>query len=132
MNVFVDTSAFFAVLDRDDANHAAAREAWTALLREEAGLFTSNYVLVETAALLQRRIGIAAVRAFHESVMPLLQVEWIGEEGHRAGMEAAVAAGRKALSLVDCVSFQAMRRMGLRHAFTFDKHFREQGFTVTP
>ena len=55
MTVFVDTSAFYAVLDRDDANHAAAEEAWRALLGEPATLLTTNYVLVETAALLQRR-----------------------------------------------------------------------------
>jgi predicted nucleic acid-binding protein len=28
MRVFVDTSAFYAVLDRDDANHGGVREAF--------------------------------------------------------------------------------------------------------
>jgi predicted nucleic acid-binding protein len=128
MSVFVDTSAFYAVLDRDDANHSAAKRVWAALLHEKAALFTTNYVLVETAALLQHRIGLAAVRAFHEDVVPVLRVDWIAAEGHRAGMEAVLAAGRKMLSLVDCVSFQSMRQMGLRQAFCFDKHFKEQGF----
>lgn len=132
MNVFVDTSAFYAVLDRDDANHSAAAKVWADLLREKTALFTTNYVLVETAALLQHRIGVAAVRAFHEDVAPVLQVDWISEEGHRAGMEAVLAAGRKMLSLVDCMSFQSMRQMGLRQAFCFDKHFREQGFATKP
>jgi predicted nucleic acid-binding protein len=132
MNVFVDTSALYAVLDRDDANHSAAEKVWAVLLREKSALFTTNYVLVETAALLQHRIGVAAVRAFHEDVVPVLQVDWISEEGHRAGMEAVLAAGRKMLSLVDCMSFQSMRQMGLRQAFCFDKHFREQGFVLQP
>ena len=132
MNIFVDTSALYAVLDRDDASHSSAEEVWTALLREKATLFTTNYVLVETTALLQHRIGIAAVRAFHEDVVPMLQVDWIKEEGHRAGVEAVLAAGRKTLSVVDCVSFQAMRQMGLRDAFCFDKRFREQGFITKP
>jgi predicted nucleic acid-binding protein len=64
--------------------------------------------------------------------VPVLQVDWISEEGHRAGMEAVLAAGRKMLSLVDCMSFQSMRQMGLRQAFCFDKHFREQGFVLQP
>ncbi len=130
MNIFVDTSALYAVLDRDDANHSAAKELWTALLRETAGMFTTNYVLVETTALLQHRIGMAAVRAFHEDIVPLLQVDWIAEEGHRAGVEAVLAAGRKTLSLVDCVSFQSMRQTGLHQAFCYDRHFKEQGFAV--
>jgi hypothetical protein len=43
MTVFVDTSAFYAVFDRDDANHPAAKTAWTALLGEAATLLTNNY-----------------------------------------------------------------------------------------
>lgn len=42
MTVFVDTSAFHAVLDRDDANHEAARAVWERLLRGSAALLTSN------------------------------------------------------------------------------------------
>jgi predicted nucleic acid-binding protein len=33
---------------------------------------------------------------------------------------------------VDCVSFEVMRRLGIRRAFTLDEHFREQGFEVVP
>ena len=132
MTIFVDTSAFYAVFDRDDTNHPAAKEAWPALLREADTPVTTNYVLVETIALLQHRIGVAAVRSFQEDVVPLLQVEWVTAEGYRAGVEAVLAAGRKKLSLVDCVSFQSMRQIGLRSAFCFDSHFSEQGFRVKP
>jgi uncharacterized protein len=47
-------------------------------------------------------------------------------------MEAVLAASRKKLSLVDCVSFQWMRHAGRRMAFCFDTHFREQGFSGKP
>ena len=33
MNYFVDTSAFLAVLGKDDTHHARARTAWRSLLR---------------------------------------------------------------------------------------------------
>jgi uncharacterized protein len=128
----IAATAFYAVFDRDDANHTAAQQVWVSLPAEAATLFTINYVLVETAALLQHRLGVAAVRSFHEDVVPMLQVDWVTEEGHRAGMEAVLAAARKKLSLVDCVSFQAMRHAGVRAAFCFDAHFREQSFTMKP
>ena len=128
MTVFIDTSAFYAVLDHDDSNHDKAKETWVRLLREHAGLPTNNYVLLEISALLQHRLGIPAVRAFSEDVLPLLQIDWISEDRHRAGMEAVLAASRKKLSLVDCVSFQTMPENGVRVAFCFDRHFREQGF----
>jgi predicted nucleic acid-binding protein len=132
MRVFIGTSAFYAVLDRDDTNHARAREVWTRLLGEAAGLLTTNYVLVETSALVQHRLGIAALRTFYEDVVPLLQVEWIPEARHQAGVEAVLAAGRKKLSLVDCLSFQVMREHSVRAVFCFDPRFREQGFETLP
>jgi predicted nucleic acid-binding protein len=132
MTLFLDTSGIYAVLDRDDANHSKAKPMWAEWLRGGAVFLTHNYVLIETAALLQHRIGVTAVRGLYEDVMPLLQIDWISEEQHRSGMEAVLAAGRKKLSLVDCVSFQVMRRRGLSTAFCFDAHFREQGFVISP
>jgi len=130
MTVFVDTSALYAVFDRDDSSHRAAREIWTRLVTEDAALITTNYVVVETSALFQRRLGLPALRAFHEDVVPLLNVEWIAEQVHAAGVAAVLAAARKKLSLVDCVSFQIMRQKAVRAAFCFDSHFGEQGFDV--
>jgi predicted nucleic acid-binding protein len=132
MTVFLDTSGLYAVFDRDDTHHSKAEAAWVEWLREGAALLTNNYVLLETAALLQHRIGVTAVRALHEDVTPLLQIDWVTEEQHRAGLEAVLAAARKKLSLVDCVSFQTMRHRGVRTAFCFDAHFREQGFATKP
>ncbi|HUI58554.1 MAG TPA: PIN domain-containing protein [Bryobacteraceae bacterium] len=132
MSVFVDTSALYAVFDHDDANHSRAKAVWAEWLHEDTVLVTNNYVLVETTALLQHRLGVAAVRALHEDVVPVLQVDWVSEEQHRTGAEAMLAAARRKLSLVDCVSFQTMRRHGLRIAFCFDAHFREQGFETRP
>ena len=129
--VFVDTSGFYAVLDRDDAHHGRAKAAWERLLRQ-ATLLTNNYVLIETTALVQHRLGLAALRAFSHDILPLLQVEWVSESRHRAALEALLAAARKKLSLVDCVSFQTMRECGLRSAFCFAVHYREQGFDTIP
>jgi predicted nucleic acid-binding protein len=129
--VFVDTSALYAVLDRDDSNHAQARAAWERLLKDGATLVTTNYVLVETSALVQHRLGVGALRTLHEDIIPLLTTEWVTESRHAAGVSAVLTAARKRLSLVDCVSFQVMREIGLREAFSFDAHFAEQGFEVT-
>ena len=132
MIVFVDTSAFYAILDGEDENHLPARDTWFRLLKQDHTLLTSNYVLVETCALLQNRLGIPALRAFHEEIVPLLRVEWIPENRHKSGIEAVLAAARKRLSLVDCVSFQTMREEGVQTVFCFDRHFAEQGFEIRP
>lgn len=132
MSVLVDTSALFAVLDADDQNHERARETWTTLVTQGTTLICTDDVLVETFALVQHRLGMEAVRVLQEDVVPLLRLEWVGERAHHAGVAAMLTAARRQLSLVDCVSFYTMRRLGIKAAFTFDQHFAEQGFECTP
>jgi predicted nucleic acid-binding protein len=130
VSVFVDTSALLAVLDGDDKHHRKAKNVWAQLISEEESLVSSNYILVEIFALVQNRLGLQAARVLQEDVLPMITVEWVDEATHRAGVTGVLTAMRKKLSLVDCISFDVMRRMGIKKAFTFDTHFKEQGFIV--
>jgi len=132
VSTFVDTSAFLAVVDADDAQHTRASHVWTDLMGGEEELLTTSYVLVETFALAQARLGLAAARLLNDDVVPILRVTWVDEGLHRAAMTALLTAQRRDLSLVDCVSFEAMRRLGAKRAFAFDRHFRQQGFALIP
>ncbi len=42
MITFIDTSAFYGLLDRDDANHENARDTWVGLLADENIPITTN------------------------------------------------------------------------------------------
>jgi len=132
MSIFVDTSALFAVLDADDQNYGSARQTWVDLVTQEADLVSTNYVLLETFALIQRRLGVKAVRTFQQDVVPMLRVEWVKQAHHSAGIAALLIASSRLLSLVDCISFETMRRLGIKTAFAFDRHFIEQGFVCIP
>ena len=132
MIYYVDTSAFLAILDTDDRNHIIAKQQWIDLVLAEATLVCSDYILVESLALIQHRMGLAAARVFHEDIFPLLTIEWVDESTYRAGIASMLTAARRELSLVDCISFEVMRQLGVQSAFTFDKHFKEQGFICLP
>lgn len=125
---FVDTSAFYALLDRSDANHEIAKTCWFALLDRNNPLFTTNYVVVESCALAQSRLGLEAVRAFSEELLPVMEIVWVDEPTHSIAMAALLAAQRRKLSFVDCVSFAVSRLRGASVAFAFDQHFVEEGF----
>ena len=132
MTVFVDTSALYAVLDAADGQHSRAEAEWRRLVGSSSGLLTTSYVLVETTALVQHRLGMEAVGALEQDIRPVLRIEWVDEALHATGMASMLAAGRRRLSLVDCVSFAVMTRAGLREAFAFDDHFAERGFSCLP
>jgi len=130
MNVFVDTSALLAVLDRDDERHAAAKRDWEGMMSGPDIPVCHNYILVETSAVLARRFGLEAVRGFERDIVPVLKVIWVTRDIHEAAVGAQLAAGRRGLSLVDCASFEVMRRTGLRTAFAYDLHFEEFGYDL--
>jgi predicted nucleic acid-binding protein len=132
MTVFVDTSALIAVLDRDQAEHARSARVWETLLDDEESLVTSSYVLVETIALTQARLGMDAVHAIDDVVQPLMRVIWVDAEIHARAMAALRLSARRKLSLVDCVGFEVMRMLGITQAFSIDRHFRHAGFSTVP
>ena len=132
MSLFVDTSLVLAVVDADQDRHAAAVKAWQAALDSGRTLYTSNYVLVETFALVQRRLGLAAARDISTTLTPLLIALWVDHALHETALAAVFAANSRSLSLVDCTSFEIMRRHGLEEALTLDRDFVRHGFRVTP
>ena len=129
MAIFVDTSALLPILNQDDADFPEAQRIWERLAKEQAELVTSSYVLVESLALIQNRLGMGAVRDFQESFVPLFQVVWVTEALHQMGVAALLAANRRQLTLVDCVSFAVCRQRQIEQVFAFDEHFFEQGFS---
>ena len=130
MSVFIDTSAIFAIIDADDEHHKRAKDIWEKLILEEEPIICSNYVVVETFALVQNRLGVEAVRTLQEDILSMIAIEWVDDITHRTGVTGILTALRKKLSLVDCTSFEIMRKLGIRKAFTYDPHFKEQGFTA--
>jgi len=132
MNIFIDTSAFFALLDGDDAHHKKAKGVWGEVLKPENNLVTTNYVLIESFALIQNRLGLDALKEFQNDILPLIGIEWVPAHIHARAVSALLAVSKKSLSLVDCVSFEVIRYLGISKVFCFDPHFCEQGFGCIP
>ena len=55
--IFLDTSAIYALADKADPNHADAYKKFDLALKAGEIFLLHNYVLVESAALLQARLG---------------------------------------------------------------------------
>jgi len=132
VSLFVDTSAFYALLDRDDRFHEDAKTVWLDELEEETSLLTHNYIVLETHALLQSRIGLDAARVFEDDLLAPVRVLWVDEPLHIQATEAHLSADKRQISLVDRISLLLMRKRGLSTAFCFDEDFSKHGFDVRP
>lgn len=132
MVTLADTSALYAYLDERDANHAAARDAFRSLLEAGERLTTHNYVVVETCALVQRRLGALAVRALLEDILPVIEIRFVDESIHRMAAAAMLGSVSRRVSMVDWTSFVLMREQGIERALAFDADFAQQGFSLIP
>ena len=130
MIVFADTSGLFAFLVQDDYMHVRAKAVFQSFAEDNTQLLTSSYVLVETTALLQRRVGVDAVLEFHNKIQPLLDVIWVDDHWHEKAINRLIALNQKKVSLVDCLSFIIMEAREISTAFSFDNHFEKNGFTL--
>ena len=127
--VFADTSGLFALLSTTDDHHARAKRAFGNLRARQALLVSTSYVLVETYALVGRRLGLDAVRSFRADFAPLIDVVWVDETLHNAGVDLLLDGRKRLLSLVDAVSFIVMRQRSVAEAFAIDPHFEQEGFS---
>lgn len=126
---FVDTSAIYALADRADPNHQRAVKCFATLLESGARLVTHNYVIAESMALLQRRLGLQSALRFASDVRSF-EVEWVTAPVHEAAVAALAENGSRGVSLVDHVSFVVMESRGLSRAFAFDADFGARGFDL--
>lgn len=130
MTVFADTSALFSILVQDDYMHDRAKLNYEHFRQSNTHLVTSSYVLLETMALLQRRVGLEAVLDFDRNIAPLLRVIWVDEAWHNRAMQRLHSERSRGLSLTDCLSFEIMDAMEILTAFTFDGHFSDRGYEI--
>ncbi len=129
--IFVDTSAWYAYINRVDPDHAAV----AGFLKGFSGdLITSNYVFDELVTLVRTRMGhreaVKVGRVLRNS--EIVQVERVTSDDEEAAWQLFQDRSDKTYSFTDCTSFVVMRRLGLSNVLATDEHFRQEGFAVYP
>jgi len=128
---FTDSSAFYALSDRDDQNHAPAQAIAHALEREHWTLSTSNYVVAEQHALhlnrLSRDIAYQALTRIYASG---IRIERVTPQDEEKAFEILTQYSDKEFSFTDATSFSLMERLGIQYAFAFDRNFTQYRLTV--
>lgn len=128
--VFVDTSAWYALQITDDANHEKARDIFPRLLKKSGKLITSNHVIGETYTLLRMSRGYDAamrfIRLIRES--PRLEEYFADQEMERKAYVLLQQYRDQSFSFVDGLSFSIMKDEKIQSCFAFDIHFHIAGF----
>ena len=131
---FLDTGFFIALESADDQHHPAAIAAWREIRKRRVTFVTTSYVFDEVVTFFNNRGHHAKAVEIGEALLasriatlvhvdePVFAEAW-REFAHRAD---------KRYSLTDCVSFVVMKRLRIKAALAFDKHFIQAGFERLP
>ncbi|MBI2268667.1 MAG: PIN domain-containing protein [Candidatus Blackburnbacteria bacterium] len=133
--IFVDTSAFKALIDFSDDFNSQARKLWGRLSKQKQPVLTTNFVLDETYTLLRVRLGREPAIKFKQRI----NISPGFKRPQRVLAQDEVEAWKffkelpgRGVSYTDCTSFAVMKRLGLIEVFTFDRDFARAGFKVLP
>jgi len=127
--IFLDTSAIYAMADVADPRHGEAIRRFEAVLDAGEEIVTHNYVLLESMALLQHRLGLQVALKLARDANAL-GVQWVASDLHAEAVRRLARSARRRRSLVDEVSFLVMRGRGIDAALAFDRDFELEGFRL--
>jgi len=129
MRVFADTYFFLAALNARDPDHARSLDYFA---RDEIELITTTLVLSEVASTFSPRATRGRFVQLYRELRADATIAIVAVDPNlfERGIELYTARADKDWSLVDCVSFEVMRDMGIAEALTGDHHFSQAGFTI--
>ncbi len=129
LNVFVDASAFIAVWKPDDSSHEKALEIVEKLTTLKATPYTSPFVIAESLNVISRHVSRrVAVLLLGEIRSGRYFVMDPDEDIFGRAENIYKKATSKDLSYMDCIGFEIMRSLDITWTFSFDTHFKKQGF----
>jgi predicted nucleic acid-binding protein len=128
-SVFVDTSAFYALIDKDDRFHAQAVTLFRRGDKEDWSFVTASTNIYETYTLILGRIGKPSLAlGFLDRVRDgLCEVILVSRRHHDAATALVRKSPNRKYSLFDALGFVIMAEQGIHKALAFDRHFMQYG-----
>ena len=130
--LFIDSSAFYAIVDTSDSSHTHAATIANRIAASTTQLYITNFIRAETHALLLNRVGhYHADRFLHDAANnPALTVVYATPTDETQALALIEQYKDKDFSLTDALSFLIMQQLRITHAFAFDRNFSQYGFTM--
>jgi predicted nucleic acid-binding protein len=128
---FVDTGAWYALLDKHDPDHAHVVDAFQAY---RGRLITSNFVFDEAVTLARYRLGWEVARKLGSQLRDqhIARLERVTPKDEAAAWSIFDAYRDKRFSFTDCTSFALVQRLGLPLCLAIDSDFRSFGLHCLP
>lgn len=137
-HIFVDTSAWIALVDESDRHHREAKAYYEQQIRQMGvELITSDYIIDETLTLIRYRMGMLFAQRFWNSIeqarsQNILRTIWVGQKTWQEAVALFFRYADQRFSFTDCTSFALLSQEPVDAVFSFDRDFVVAGFLTEP
>ena len=131
---FLDTSYVIALEVADDQYHQVALKHWQDIITSLPPLVTTSYIFSEVVTFFNSRNqhGKAVEVGSRLINSPSIHLVYVDDALFYDGWQYLKQHADKSYSLTDCISFVLMKRLKIKTALAFDKHFLQAGFGKLP
>lgn len=129
--IFVDTSAFYAMVNRGEKNH---KKIAGFIEKKKNLLVTTNFIFAETLSLITKRLGKNIAIKFGEGLRDSRRIKifFLSEEYQEEAWNLFFEYRDKDFDYIDATCFTFMKKIGITKALTLDKHYNQMSFIMLP
>jgi predicted nucleic acid-binding protein len=132
--IFVNSSGWLALYNRNDPNHPAARALWESLRTQQVRFVTTDYVLDQVYTALKVFGSLQAARAVHELISrsELVRLFMVDSVIFERAWRIFVEDEQPHWTFTDCINYAVVQYTGASRVFTFDPSFNATGMAIIP
>lgn len=137
LKVFVDSSAWYALVNNQHLNHDLAREYFNKLLTSNAKIYTSIPEVNSAISEIKKNYGLNSAYEFSRiideaNLSSNLHVSWFTRRLRRSSLKQFFSIKDQEIELRHCTIFEDVRKKKINVIFSFDDSLRKFGIPLMP
>lgn len=135
--IFVDETAWYAIVDDKDSNHNQITEKLNSALKEGTKFFTSNIAIGNTISRIKLDLNTELSFRVNEILEDshlgnYLRIMWIGRRTQKEAIRLMRKHAQISLQLYDFAHVVLMERRGINTILSQHTEFKKMGYRVLP
>lgn len=130
--IFIDSDAYIALYVETDASHEKAILKLEKLKKMNEKAMTSFDVISEVSTKLSYFMTKELAMLFVNDIVfsSDIMIDYVSKDKIGGVMDVFEKQKSKRVSITDCVNMYLAKEHGIKHFFSFDKHYKKNGFEL--
>jgi len=128
--VFIDSDVIVAAYDTVDLLHGAVSDLLPQIEDKKWIPWVGVNILIESLTIVSQRVSIKKSLELLDYFFESCEIVFLDEEIINQANAIFKKRTSKNVSYSDCISFAIIKSLNIKKVFTFDTHFKSQGFEI--